>query len=199
MHGVACRFASCCLPIMDLSTGFTCRSSPHVVVVLVTLTAFAAAHSSPRADGQTLRHVRAIDPQFEALITEAARRSPLFRSLLDRLDQSSVVVYVGYGPLAGGLRGRLTLAGSANLWRYVRIEIECRQSRTNQMVALGHELQHAVEIADATTAVDQPSLQALYRRIGFPIDAGHHQFESDAAKDAGRRPARIVIAVAAQN
>jgi hypothetical protein len=87
--------------------------------------------------------------------------------------------------LPGNLSGRLTFVGSRQPWRYLRIEIECRQSRVSQLAALGHELQHAVEIADTPAAVDQASVQALYGTIGFAIDDSRRRFESDAAESAG--------------
>jgi hypothetical protein len=148
---------------------------------------FAAAYSSLGADDRHLRHVRAIDPRFETVIADGARRSAHFRSLLGRLNRSTVYVYVGYGLLPAGLRGRLTLAGTGNVWRYLRVEVECRQSTTGQIVSLAHELQHAVEIADAADTVDQPSLRALYGTIGFETDGGHRQFETEAARRAGYR------------
>jgi hypothetical protein len=72
-------------------------------------------------------------------------------------------------------------------WRYLRIDVECRQPRDAQIATLGHELQHAVEIADATATVDEHSLQALYGRIGFSVDGSRQRFESKAARDAGAR------------
>ena len=136
---------------------------------------------------ETIRHVRAIDSRLDALIVEGARRSPLFRTLVNHLNHSTVVVYVQSRLLPGNLGGRLTFVGSGQPWRYLRIEIECRQSTVSQIAALGHELQHAVEIANAAAAVDQASIRALYGTIGFAIDDSQRRFESDAAKTAGTR------------
>jgi hypothetical protein len=56
---------------------------------------------------------------------------------------------------------------------------------------LGHELQHAVEVANAPWVVDEASLAEEYRRIGFPSHADHGMsFESRAAIDAGQRVLR---------
>jgi hypothetical protein len=139
---------------------------------------------------EAVRHVRTIDLRLHALLVEGARRSPSFRKLVDPLNHSTVVVYTQSGLLSGNLSGRLTFVGSGQLWRYLRIEIECRQSTIGQIAALGHELRHAVEIADETAAVDRPSIRALYGTIGFAIDGGQRRFESDAAKDAGIRVRR---------
>jgi hypothetical protein len=58
-----------------------------------------------------------------------------------------------------------------------------------QIAALGHELRHAVEVAEAPSVVDTASLGEEYRRIGFashgvPPGSG---FESRAAIDAARQ------------
>jgi len=92
--------------------------------------------------------------------------------------------------LPAGLVGRLTLAGAPAGWRYLRVRIECRQSRDGQIAALGHELQHVAEIATAGTIVDRSSIQLLYGRIGFALDSGGRQFESEAARNAGARVRR---------
>jgi hypothetical protein len=60
---------------------------------------------------------------------------------------------------------------------------------TQQIAALGHELRHAVEIADAPSVVDDASLAAEYRRVGFPSRAvrSGNGYESRAAIDAAHR------------
>ena len=154
-----------------------------VIVVLVTASRAGAADDASR-------HVRALDGRIEALIEERARRSPLFRSLLEVIERSTVIVYVESRMLPAGLGGRLTFAGAGPPWRYLRIGIECRQSRDEQIAALGHELQHAVEIADDSATLDPRSIQALYGRIGFAVDYGRRRFESEAARNAGARVRR---------
>jgi hypothetical protein len=139
----------------------------------------------PGAAGNATRHVRALDRTMEALIADGARRSPLFRSLVEAIERSNVIVYVESRLLPAGLNGQLTLAGAGQSWRYLRIGIDCRQSRDGQIASLGHELQHAVEIADAGSIVDQRSIQALYGRIGFSVDRSGRRFESEAARHAG--------------
>jgi hypothetical protein len=172
------------------SYGSSTTTSVTAAVIAIVVLATA-----PRAGaaGDPTRHVRALDPRLDALIEEGARRSPLFRSLLDAIERSTVIVYVQSRPLPARLGGRLTLTGAAAPWRYLRIEIECRQGLDLQIAALGHELQHAVEIAEAGAIVDQRSIKALYGRIGFAVDHGQRQFESDAARNAGVRIRRDLL------
>jgi len=164
----------------------------HAVVALVTLilsTAVirAAGGAGDSADTDPTRHVRTFDPKLSALIAEGTRRSPLLRALVDRLNRSTVFVYIEAALLPGQLSGRLTFVGGGRPWRYLRVEIECRQSTVAQVAALGHELQHAIEIANHTAAVDPGSIRALYGTIGFAVDGSGRRFESNAARTAGHR------------
>jgi hypothetical protein len=182
---------------MDTLTRLSRRTwSARAAVALIAMTLSAAIG---RATGtaerlgdsedniQAAPHVRTFDSKLNALMTEAARRSPFFRTLVGRLNRSNVFVYVETRLLPGHLSGRLTFIGGGQPWRYLRVEIECRQSTVDQVAALGHELQHAVEIADRTAAIDPISIRALYRTIGFAVDDSGRRFESEGARAAGNR------------
>jgi predicted DNA-binding transcriptional regulator YafY len=51
---------------------------------------------------------------------------------------------------------------------------------------LGHELQHAMEIAAAPDVRDTVTLRALYLRIGYERTNGGY-YETDAALEVGRQ------------
>jgi hypothetical protein len=113
--------------------------------VLVLLTSFIAG-TEPR-DGS---HVRTMDKRLRSVIDEGLARSASFRGLVARLDGSDVIVYVELEcPMSSRLFGRLTLLGAGGDRRYVNVRISCMLTVTQQIAALGHELRHAVEIADA--------------------------------------------------
>jgi len=186
------RCASCSDVSMDKHTGSRASWRAHAVVVLVTLTLSnatirAAGGAEDAADTDPARHVRTFDPKLSALLAEGTRRSPLLRTLVDRLNRSTVFVYIEGALLPRQLSGRLTFVGGKQPWRYLRVEIECRQPTASQVAALGHELQHAIEIADQTAAIDPGSIRALYKTIGFAVDDSGRRFESNAARAAGNR------------
>jgi hypothetical protein len=54
---------------------------------------------------------------------------------------------------------------------------------------LGHELQHAVEIADAREVTDNDTVAKLYRRIGHELEPcqGRRRFDTAAAREIGDR------------
>ena len=159
------------------------------ILMLVTLAMASTLQSNLRAQDRQTSRVRAADPRIEALIADGQRRSRTVRLLLRRLDRLTTVVYIGSGILPARLTGQLRLMASVEEWRYVQIVIECRQPADLQIAALGHELQHAVEVAEAET-VDSDSMQMLYRRIGFSTDGTRRRFETDAAREAGARVRR---------
>jgi hypothetical protein len=91
--------------------------------------------------------------------------------------------------MSSRLFGRLTLLGAGGERRYVKVRIACMLTVAQQIAALGHELRHAVEIADAPSVVDNASLAAEYRRVGFASSVTRRGdgFESRAAIDAARQ------------
>ena len=153
------------------------------MTVIRTCVLLAALNRVASADSAA-SHVRSTDVRVGTLIAEGAVRSPLLQSLIHQLDQSDVFVYVEHAVLPSGLTGRLTFTTSSGRWRYLRIQIDCRESLTSQTVALGHELRHAVEIANAAV-VDEASVRRLYNSIGFTIDGSERRFESRGAQRTG--------------
>jgi hypothetical protein len=117
-------------------------------------------------------------------------RSPSFAALIARLQASDVFVQIEVVPrLPTSIEGRLVGVWRAHDVRYVRIEVALRESSDESIALLGHELQHAAEVADATTADTGPRLVALYERIG-KRGGGEHQYETLAAEEMGRRVRR---------
>jgi hypothetical protein len=69
------------------------------------------------------------------------------------------------------------------------VRVACSLSGPSQIAILGHELQHALEIANAASVVDEESLALEYRRIGFASGGLRRGtgYDSRAAIDAGHR------------
>jgi len=149
----------------------------------------AADHSS------SAPHVRPVNG-LQSLVDEAAARSPEVRALLDRLEESDVIVYIRSRAFDDQqLDGRVALVGATSLQRYLVIELSCLETTIVQMATLGHELYHALEIATEPSIVDSRTLAAHYRRIGQQqSDAiGRQTFETEAAYEAGRRTRRQLL------
>ena len=132
------------------------------------------------------------------LVEQAAQRSPSIRALIDRIEAADVIVYVRIRPFSqSDLNGRVALlekmpAGQ----RYLVIELACARSDVVTISTLGHELYHAVEIAEEPSIVDAPTLIAHYTRAGEKTGdvQGHLSFETRGAEQTGVQVRRELYA-----
>jgi hypothetical protein len=125
-------------------------------------------------------HVRATDPRAQSWLRMGAADSQTFRDLLTALAASDLIVHVQ--PVE-----RLPVAGQTSFVtatatvRYLRIEV-IPGGNSNEMVALiGHELQHAVEIAHAPQVRDRKALGQFYHTMGGNSSAST-EYDSVAAR-----------------
>ena len=147
----------------------------------------SAALESPR------RHVRSQDRSIRQLLKRGFNRSATFAQLMARLELSDVIVYIEEVPrLPGSLEGRMMMLPTAHGQRYVRIQITLRGAPDESVAVLGHELQHAIEVAQASGVSDQEQLAALYERIG--TRGGPHVYDTYAAQEIGRVIRRELLA-----
>jgi hypothetical protein len=141
-----------------------------------------APSGSPGEAAAPVAHVRTESPQVRRLIEETAARSPIVRELIARLGGSDVIVYVEMtaSPQIPRARTKLVTAGPGV--RFLRIGINMAMSGLDFGPLLGHELQHAVEIAERDEVRDDHAVRRLFREIGRagPRDS----FETEAALDA---------------
>ena len=154
---------------------------------MIPLLALAAAPVSPSAVLESpTRHVRTAHPYVESLLRDGFQRSPTFARLLVRLERSDLIVFIeSQIPLPPGIEGRLVMLSATHGVRYVLIQIGTGDSLMDAIALLGHELEHANEIADAREVVDMSGFVALYERIG--VKSGWHQYETKMAQEAGRQ------------
>src|SRR4029079_9032893 len=128
------------------------------VLMLTVAIALAALMMAPAAEPLTAsaaldsptRHVRSATKSIRRLLKTGFQHSPTFASLIARLERSDLLVYIEeVSRLPGALEGRLVILPPAHGQRYVRIQIALRGSNSDSVAVLGHELRHAVEVADA--------------------------------------------------
>lgn len=146
--------------------------------------------NAQEAAGPSTARIRGAHVDEALLLDELVARSPIARDLVDRLDRSDLIVYVTYRWFSTQtLHGRIGFPAAGSHRRLLVIELEPRQNRSDQLAALAHELQHAVEIADAPAVSDARSLAALYTAIGLLTGnaAGAETYETVAAAETGRR------------
>ena len=147
--------------------------------------------------------VRPYDGRAAQLLLEGMERSVTLRTIVDRLEQLDVIVYLEMQPaLRKKLAGTLTWMAATPANRYVRISLNPEMTHDALIAALGHELQHALEVAEAPWVVDTDSLQAYYKKNGLSTASQHiNGWDSLAARLigdevrrdlAGARTARVV-------
>ncbi len=161
--------------------------------MLSTVLLLAMASTMPVAPSAALdsptRHIRTTDAYVRAMLKEGFYKSPTFARLVSRLERSDLIVYVELvQELPDGIEGRMLMLPRAHDTRYVRIQIGRLASMNDLIALLGHELQHATELADAPDVIDMNRFEALYSRIG--LNTGWHQYETAAAQETTRRVRR---------
>ena len=135
-------------------------------------------------------HVRVTDARLRHVLEQAAQASPTLQRLVSRLQASDVVAYVEYDlRQRSRLAGHLTFVSAAGGLRYVLIRVAYLGVAPLQAAVVGHELRHAVEVADLHDIVDVSSLEHEFSRIGFESRAGStlgsKSYETRQAQDAG--------------
>ena len=136
-------------------------------------------------------NIRASDEELVALLEEGMRRSQTFKGIVDRLAKSDVILYVRPDVTAkNNAPTRLTFLAAKGGYRYLVIRVASGRSKEQQLATLGHEMQHAVVIADAASVVDSQSLKREFERVGKltqPSIGDDFFFESPVAEDVKRR------------
>jgi hypothetical protein len=128
---------------------------------------------------QAANPVRSHNKRILAALDDARRRSPTFEALLSRVEASDVIVYIESGRCGSPQVWSCVAIASGRPYRYLRVTLDTDHSRQLIIAQLAHELQHAVEIAEAPDVVDGATLRALYGRIGTRSSAD--AFETTAA------------------
>jgi hypothetical protein len=116
------------------------------------------------------------------LIRDASERSQTFRALVAAIDATDGLVYLSVGT-CGRLRAcllhRVTLAGE---YRVLNILVNLRPLSTDPTPAIGHELQHVLEVLSDSTITTDEGIVAFYR---FHARRIRGVLETDAAIRVG--------------
>ncbi len=157
--------------------------SSALVVSSVLVVVFPVA-----AAAQLSARIRPLDDGAKASLEAGLANSAVFRRLALEIDDSDLIVHVTTSPalLPGRAAGTTRLSSAGLGHRYVRITIASELAPDDRTAILGHELQHATEIA-RSRAHDTASVRELYKGIGQRLEAMHEAYETTAAIEAGSR------------
>jgi hypothetical protein len=133
------------------------------------------------------RHVRAVNALAHELIAEGLKRSRTFEDIVSALEATDLIVHVEVNAkLPPSIAGRLLFSSAPrNGPRYLRVQVADTGTRLDQIAAIGHELQHALEVGDAPDVRCATTFRTLYQRIGqltLP-----RAYDTDAAQRAGKQ------------
>lgn len=134
------------------------------------------------------RRVRSTDSRIAQLLRVGVERSPTFAELMQSLNRTDVIVYIERTrELPRTLAGRLLLLPMAGPHRYLRIQVRGDLPQRELIALIGHELRHALEIADEPAVRDASTMLTFYQKIGHPTTGTLHTYDTDAAQLAGQR------------
>jgi hypothetical protein len=144
----------------------------------------ALLHGDARPSPTT--RVRGVTPSITKVLDEAIRRSPTIVTLMRAIEHSDVIVHVEEVlQLPPRTEGRLMFSVATGGVRYLRVQVLSSMPTAQMISTIGHELQHAVEIAEHQEVRSTAGFIALYERIG---ERGHRgQYDTAAARSAGQK------------
>lgn len=131
-------------------------------------------------------HVRPMDAAARRLLEAAVAGSPTVARLVAHLENSDLIVMTAVTMVPGGIAGDLRFLDATATVRILQIRVDNRQAPLEQMAWLAHELQHAVEAAEAPEVRSAAALAALMKRIGHARARGT-LFDTAAAVECGRQ------------
>jgi hypothetical protein len=125
--------------------------------------------------------VRPMSRIATSTVATATKRSATIRDLVARLERSDLIVLVDFERDPTLRQGRTNFLSASDFGRYVKIQVNLILDPDRRFEVLGHELQHANEIADAPEVRDEEGLRAYMRRIGVAM-GGRDEYETRAAQ-----------------
>jgi hypothetical protein len=155
----------------------------HVWLVVVAIGAVLNVRVSA-LESQMLQRVRPTSSLVAVAVSDGNQRSATFRRLVATVDASDGLVYIDEGSCPFGARACLTLSlVVAGPYRILHIHVDPRWARDCELVvAVGHELQHAVEVLENPRIRSTGELYQFFDRVGH---TGREIFETQRAIRAG--------------
>lgn len=129
-----------------------------------------AAAQSPAVGEEPVGHLRPLDARAAAALRDGLARSATLRRLAAALECSDLVVYIQVTQIP--IRSLLSFMAATPGHRFARVSLDFRNLEPSMTGWLGHELQHAVELAEAPDVASQADVERLYRRIGEQSASG---------------------------
>jgi hypothetical protein len=133
---------------------------------------------------QAFTRLRPMQHDAARALAVGTANSTTFRELVERIEHSHVIVYIDLRPdMPSNRGGSLRFLARSATDCFVKISLNRAFTGGMLVALLGHELQHAAEVADAGDIASASDLRKLYRRVGERT--GPDQFDTVAARRVG--------------
>ena len=176
------------------------RKAAQIVTIAIALAAsnhrlFAeSAEPRPCVAGDTLPgQIRPMGCRTAEALAKGMARSATLRRMVDRVGELNGIVYIEdryyvndqtRRVLSGALSHHITVAGAHRVLHL----LVAPESGNRQLTTIAHELQHAIEVLEATEVITDADVDRLFERIGVNTGAG--VMETRAAVDMERAVGR---------
>jgi hypothetical protein len=131
-------------------------------IIAIPETAVAQRHVNDVTTSEMSR-VRSRNPGLSALIGRASEASPTFRHLVETIDASDGIVYVDPGVCRYAVRACLVKVAAVNARRFVFVKVYVKRTDRQLMAAIGHELQHAIELLSDPSVTNHSTMYFFYK------------------------------------
>ena len=129
--------------------------------------------------------VRPLDHAAAATLARALECSTLVRTLVSELDTTTAIVHVEVSrTLPSGIAGATRFVVSRGGHTYLRVSVSATLRLDLRAIMLGHELQHALEIA-RSGATSPADVKRIVEATGYRT--GTNVYETEAALRSERR------------
>ena len=167
------------------------RRSPSLIcAALMGAVCVAAVQTVTSQDTTADRRVRSSNANIVDALARGVERSATFRRLVVTIEATDGVVFIEEGRCRhSGARACLLLSVTvAGPNRLLRILVDLRKAPGCELVeAIGHELQHAVEVLRQRSIRRDRQIYNFFDMLGRAVSG---RFETDAAVEAGVAVAR---------
>ena len=132
-----------------------------------------------------MSHVRTLSEHARQTLADGMTRSVTVARLVGELNASDVIVLIDTRLDPAIPTAETILLAAPGSVRYVHVILNPAMTRDDRVEYLGHELQHAVEIAGDARAVDSASVRRRFAEIGRELSGSTRRekaFETDGAQ-----------------
>jgi len=132
-----------------------------------------------------IAHVRTVSDYARRTLADGVARSATLARLIEELGASDVIVFIDTRVDPEIPTAETTFMTQAGGVRYVLVVLNPRMTLDDRVAYLGHELQHAMEIASDAGTMDGASVRRRFTAIGHETAASSARaksFETDEAR-----------------